>query len=95
MTLKIVLFMLVAAMFVIGCAVKALDQVEVIPAAPPPVELTVSFAEVAERIRPRADEEVWRGIPWVTSLWEARKQAAKEDKPIFVWSMDGHPLCHS
>jgi hypothetical protein len=36
--------------------------------------------------------EAWRTIPWKVSLLEARETAAKERKPIFMWSMDGHPL---
>ena len=31
-------------------------------------------------------------IPWMTDLWEARKKAAAEGKPLFVWVGDGHPL---
>src|SRR5262249_4404146 len=31
-------------------------------------------------------------ISWVTDLWEARKKAAAEGKPLLVWVGDGHPL---
>jgi hypothetical protein len=31
-------------------------------------------------------------VPWLTSLWEARKKAAAEGKPILIWVGDGHPL---
>jgi hypothetical protein len=31
-------------------------------------------------------------IPWMTDLWEARKKAAAEGKPILIWVGDGHPL---
>jgi hypothetical protein len=31
-------------------------------------------------------------IPWMTDLWEARKKAAAEGKPLLVWVGDGHPL---
>jgi hypothetical protein len=43
-------------------------------------------------VRPDPDEEKWSQIPWLSSLWEARKQAAVEGKPILLWEMDGHPL---
>jgi hypothetical protein len=43
-------------------------------------------------IRPARGEDAWAGIPWMTDLWEARKVAAKEGKPILLWEMDGHPL---
>lgn len=37
-------------------------------------------------------DEPWLSIPWQTSLLEARDAAAKAEKPIFIWAMDGHPL---
>ena len=43
-------------------------------------------------IKPQADEEKFMQIPWLTSLWDARKQAAAQGKPILLWEMDGHPL---
>ena len=43
------------------------------------------------RIVPTADEK-WLTIPWKTDLLEARDAAAKEGKPVFLWSMNGHPL---
>ncbi|MSQ95699.1 MAG: hypothetical protein EXR98_14230 [Gemmataceae bacterium] len=43
-------------------------------------------------IKPQANEEKFMEIPWQTNLWEARKQAAAEGKPILLWEMDGHPL---
>ena len=50
------------------------------------------IAKVRELVRPSADEDKWDRIPWQTSLWEARKQAAAQGKPILLWEMDGHPL---
>jgi hypothetical protein len=58
-----------------------------------PPGLTAEFAAVRDRIRPRAEEELWKTIPWKTSLLEARQVASRAGKPLFVWSMDGHPLC--
>ena len=31
-------------------------------------------------------------VAWMTDLWEARKKAAAEGKPLLVWVGDGHPL---
>jgi hypothetical protein len=36
--------------------------------------------------------ELWRDIPWKVSLVEAQNIAAREKKPLFIWSMDGNPL---
>lgn len=43
-------------------------------------------------IAPSAKEQAWLAIPWETDLTEARRKAAAEGKPIFLWEMDGHPL---
>ncbi|MCI0682539.1 MAG: hypothetical protein L0Y71_10580 [Gemmataceae bacterium] len=45
-----------------------------------------------EVIRPRPGEALWAEIPWITDLWEARKKAAAEGKPIFVWSAMADPI---
>jgi hypothetical protein len=43
-------------------------------------------------IAPSASEDTWLAIPWETDLEAARQRAIREDKPIFLWQMDGHPL---
>jgi hypothetical protein len=43
-------------------------------------------------IHPGDDEDRWTAIPWRTSLWEARREAAARGKPLLLWEMDGHPL---
>lgn len=58
-----------------------------------PLELPAEFAAIRDTIAPKPAEELWKKIPWKTSLLEARQLAAKQGKPIFLWSMDGHPLC--
>lgn len=48
------------------------------------------FGKLHALIKPKAggfDE-----VPWLTSLWEARKKAAAEGKPILLWVGDGQPL---
>jgi hypothetical protein len=50
------------------------------------------FADLHLLIKPTGKEDVWTRIPWLTSLWEARRQAAARGKPILLWEMDGHPL---
>jgi hypothetical protein len=36
--------------------------------------------------------EKWTEIPWETDVTAARRRAAREGKPLFLWIMDGHPL---
>ena len=35
---------------------------------------------------------LWRSVPWKTSVLSAQQIAAEQQKPIFIWAMDGHPL---
>jgi hypothetical protein len=49
------------------------------------------FSEIQLALAP-ASTEIWRTIPWKTSLLDAQRRAASEEKLIFIWAMDGHPL---
>ena len=49
------------------------------------------FRQLHKQLQPAADE-LWRTIPWRTSLLKAQQIAITEKKPIFIWAMDGHPL---
>jgi hypothetical protein len=51
-----------------------------------------TFRETIAFLTPDSADMKWASIPWQTDLWEARKLAAKENKPIFMWSMNGNPL---
>ena len=37
-------------------------------------------------------DALWRTIPWKLSVLDARAAAFDQDKLIFIWAMDGHPL---
>jgi hypothetical protein len=49
------------------------------------------FQTLLKELQPSVDEP-WRTIPWKISLLDAQREAAKDNKPIFIWAMDGHPL---
>jgi hypothetical protein len=51
-----------------------------------------TFADALKFVTARPEEMKWASIPWQTDLWEARRLAAVQDKPIFMWSMNGNPL---
>ena len=55
------------------------------PAAIP----TDQFVKLHTLIKPQTGELRFQQIPWQTSVWEARRQAAQEGKPILVWSGSG------
>lgn len=43
-------------------------------------------------VRPRPEELSWQAIPWQTSIPEALNIAARERKPVLLWTMNGNPL---
>jgi hypothetical protein len=49
------------------------------------------FNSLRALVRPQEGESRWREIDWLTSLTEAREQAAAEGKPILLWSGGGAP----
>jgi hypothetical protein len=50
------------------------------------------FARLHALIKPQKGEALWAEIPWMANLWEARRKAATEGKPLFVWSASADPL---
>lgn len=58
----------------------------------PAAEMTrEKFKQLHAQLEPSVDEP-WRTIPWKIGLLDAQQAAAKQQKPIFIWAMDGHPL---
>lgn len=53
------------------------------------VGVAQGLQDVHALIQPHPGESHWMRVPWRTSVWEARKQAAKEGKPIFIWAGSG------
>ncbi len=47
------------------------------------------FARLRAQIKPEPGG--FEDIPWMTNLWEARRKAAAEGKPMYVWSGGGPP----
>jgi hypothetical protein len=45
-----------------------------------------SFDRLHKMIKPQPGESRFMEIPWILSLWEGRQKAAREGKPILVWS---------
>ena len=63
----------------------AQDQSPVKPAAIP-VE---QFSKLHALIKPQPGELRFHEIPWLIDVWEARRKASAEGKPILVWSGAG------
>lgn len=49
------------------------------------------YRDLLAAVVPSAPEP-WQTIPWRLSLWSARRDAAAARKPIFLYTMNGHPL---
>jgi hypothetical protein len=47
------------------------------------------FDKLFEMIKPQTGELRFQQIPWLLSVWDARKKAAAEGKPILVWAGSG------
>ena len=62
------------------------------PGEPGPMPTKENFAQWRDFIRPKPEEVRWQEIPWRTSLWEAAAEAQRQDKPVLLWAMNGHPL---
>src|SRR5262245_21175609 len=61
-------------------------------AQPTPAEVNLNgetFAQLRKQIRPQPGESRWMEIPWLIDVHEARKKAAAEGKPLFVYSGGG------
>lgn len=55
-------------------------------------QLTESrYRQLHAELQPNKDA-LWRSIPWKITMLDAQAAAAKGNKPIFIWAMDGHPL---
>ncbi len=52
------------------------------------------FAKLHALIKPAPEESQWAQVPWMPSsdIWAARRKAAAEGKPLFLWYMAGEPL---
>jgi hypothetical protein len=50
---------------------------------------TQSFPLLHRLIRPHPDDYKWEQVPWLTSLWHARRRASEENKPIFFFGTGG------
>ncbi len=58
---------------------------------PHPQLSDASFMRWSEFIRPTEKELAWRKVRWHTELAVAAKEARELQRPILLWTMNGHP----
>ena len=77
---------------VIATAVVALVAAVRSSAAPPGELSDKTLPEWRELIRPKTDDVCFKTVNWLPTFWDGVMTAQKEDKPILLWAMNGHPL---
>jgi hypothetical protein len=60
-----------------------------VPGVPAAKPTAANFDKLRDLIRPQPGEAKWAEMPWLTSLTEARKVAAEQDKPLLIWAAGG------
>ena len=60
-------------------------------AKPLPTLTDDNLREWTAFIRPKEDELAWRKVRWHKSLSEAAAEARRLERPILLWTMNGHP----
>ena len=45
-----------------------------------------------EFIKPTKDELAWAEIPWRSTFYDGLVESDREQKPLLLWVMNGHPL---
>lgn len=51
-----------------------------------------NYKQIRDSILPKPEEVEWRAIGWRTTLWDGVIDAQKEDKPVLLYAMNGHPF---
>jgi 4-amino-4-deoxy-L-arabinose transferase-like glycosyltransferase len=51
-----------------------------------------SFEQLRDAIRPREEEQAFLEIGWHESFFSAVNEAHETNRPILLWTMNGHPL---
>ena len=57
----------------------------------PPDLTEKTYSDIRESLLLESNESHWKQIPWRPDLGMAIEEARKEDKPILLWAMNGHP----
>jgi hypothetical protein len=70
-------------------ALSTLFCVGSLPADESPGIGTAEFQKLHRLIKPQAGESRWMEIDWFPNVWEARRKAAAEGKPILLWAGSG------
>ena len=74
-------------------AVGVLLSVDNTPHQPSETRLDASnYQAWRDLIRTSDKELAWQQLPWVASFHSGLSEAARKDKPLLLWVMNGHPM---
>ena len=91
--MKALLCVMIPILGTMAYLAKTASQTEDKPTPTSAPALTeANFARWRDFIRPKREEGRWQEIPWQSSLWEAAREAQRQNKPVLLWAMNGHPL---
>lgn len=57
-----------------------------------PPQLSAGYAKWRDHVLPNPSEQSYRKIPWRASVLHGIVDAQKNDKPVMIVLMNGHPL---
>jgi len=58
----------------------------------PPLLTSANAQQWKATIEPDSQEALYLQIPWRESLLRGLREAKREDKPVMLFAMNGHPL---
>ena len=87
--MKAMFWMKMKAVVVGACAAAMLAGVGVASVQDKDSRSLAEIEKLHRMIRPQPGESRWMEIDWYPSVWEARKKAAAEGKPLFLWAGSG------
>jgi len=59
---------------------------------PPPTLHGRTHAAWVDVLRPEKEQSRWLEIPWLSSFGEGLQAASRQEMPLLLWVMNGHPL---
>ena len=70
----------------------ALIAAVVLSQAQAPVPSAANLSQWLAYIKPSPEECTFEQVEWRPVLWDAVIEAQRQDKPILLWAMNGHPM---
>ena len=73
-------------------AIIGLPTARLLAVDPPGGLAGKTVADWRDLIKPKSADVCFKTVNWLPTFWDGVMTAQKEDKPILLWAMNGHPL---